>query len=75
MVDRTVKHCVRATDLEDGQYSAHSLRAGFATAAADAGIGDHRIAQHGRWRSLRTVERYVRHVRALGAENPTHGLL
>jgi integrase len=74
MVDRTVKHCARAAQLE-GQFSAHSLRAGFATAAANAGVGDHRIAQHGRWSSLRTVERYVRHVRTFNGDNLTRDLL
>lgn len=41
-------------------YSWHSLRAGFATAASEAGAPPTAIADHGRWRGLLMVMRYWR---------------
>lgn len=41
-------------------YSAHSLRAGCATAASLAGVPEPLIQRHGRWASRRTLERYLR---------------
>ena len=38
----------------------HSLRAGFATTAAEAGVSEHRIMNQTRHRSTGTVRRYVR---------------
>jgi integrase len=40
---------------------AHSLRAGHATAAARAGVEERAIMRQGRWRSEKTVRRYIRH--------------
>lgn len=42
------------------RYSGHSLRAGFATAAAEAGLGEIRIAQQTRHASMTSLRRYVR---------------
>ena len=41
------------------QYSAHSLRRGFATEAARLGASMPSIQKHGRWKSTRTVVEYV----------------
>jgi len=39
----------------------HSLRAGFATAAAHAGRSEASIMRHGRWKSVYVARRYIRH--------------
>ena len=49
--------------------SAHSLRAGFATSAAEARIPVSEIKAQGRWKSVTTVDRYVQ-TRQRGADNP-----
>jgi integrase len=43
-----------------GSYAGHSLRAGFATSAAQAGMGEIRIARQTRHASLGNLKRYVR---------------
>ena len=40
-------------------YGLHSLRAGGATAAANAGVPDRLFKRHGRWRSENTKDGYV----------------
>jgi integrase len=60
-VDRAVKRAAKAAKIE-GDFSAHSLRAGLATSAARAGKGDRAIMRQGRWRSRGMVDRYVREV-------------
>lgn len=59
-VYRAVKRAASAAGLDPSSYSAHSLRAGLATAAARAGKTERAIMRHGRWRSRTTVDRYVR---------------
>ena len=44
----------------DGDFGAHSLRAGFATAAARGGFGEAAIMKHGRWKSVAVARRYIR---------------
>ena len=41
-------------------YGLHSLRSGGATAAADNGIGDRLISQHGRWSSVSSRNKYIK---------------
>lgn len=41
------------------EFSAHSLRRGFATSASQKGAGLSAIMRHGRWRSERTVIGYI----------------
>ena len=43
-----------------GSFAGHSLRAGFATSTAQAGMGELRIARQTRHASLTTLRRYVR---------------
>lgn len=42
------------------RYAGHSLRAGFATSAAQAGLGEIRIARQTRHASLSSLRRYIR---------------
>jgi integrase len=44
----------------EGDFAGHSLRAGFATAAARAGRSEAAIMRHGRWKSVRIARRYIR---------------
>lgn len=44
----------------DGAYSGHSLRAGFATAAAQVGVEERAIMKQTRHKSVTTVRRYIR---------------
>lgn len=44
----------------DGDFAAHSLRSGFATAAARAGRLEAAIMRHGRWKSVQVARRYIR---------------
>jgi integrase len=43
-----------------GDFAGHSLRAGFATAAARAGRSEAAIMRHGRWKSVQIARRYIR---------------
>jgi integrase len=43
-----------------GDCAGHSLRAGFATTAAQAGRSEASIMQHGRWKSVQIARRYIR---------------
>jgi hypothetical protein len=44
----------------EGDFAGHSLRAGFATAAARAGCSEAGIMRHGRWKSVQIARRYIR---------------
>ena len=72
-VYRAVKRAACAAGLDPSSYSAHSLRAGLATAAARAGKTERAIMRHGRWRSRTTVDRYVREG-TLFSENAADGV-
>ena len=41
-------------------FSAHSLRAGGASAAANAGVSDRLFQRHGRWKSVSAKNGYVK---------------
>jgi hypothetical protein len=43
-----------------GDFAGHSVRAGFATAAARAGRSKAAIMRHGRWKSVQIGHRYIR---------------
>ena len=49
-----------AIGLDKRQFGLHSLRAGGASAAANAGIPDRFFKRHGRWRSENAKDGYVR---------------
>lgn len=59
-VNRIVKRSVELLGLDPRRYGAHSLRAGFVTAAAEAGVPESLIMQRTGHRSIQTVARYVR---------------
>jgi hypothetical protein len=55
---RDVAPLLPGLSLDLGALSAHSLRKGGATAAANAGVSEESIMAHGRWRSD-AVKRYI----------------
>jgi len=57
----------------DGDFAGHSLRAGFATAAARAGSTERAIMRHGRWRDSANARRYIREG-TRWEENPTSNI-
>lgn len=58
-VRKTVLEKFEAIGLDKRQYGLHSLRAGGATAAANAGVPDRMFKRHGRWRSENAKDGYV----------------
>jgi integrase len=56
----TVKRSVRAAGLDPSKYSGHSLRSGFATAAAIAGASERAIMNQTGHQSSKMVRRYIR---------------
>lgn len=69
-----VKSAARRAGLDPAIYAGHSLRAGCATAAAEAGAGELAIAARTRHRSLEMLRRYVRSG-SLFAVDPLAGCL
>lgn len=59
-IHRMVKACVKRIGLDPTNYGAHSLRAGFVTAAGEAGLSDMMIAHHTGHRTIQTLGRYFR---------------
>ena len=59
-VDLVVRQACGAAGLK-GRFSAHSLRAGLATQAAEDGAPERVIMMQGGWTSIPTVRRYIRH--------------
>jgi integrase len=56
----SVKRCVGAAGLDASKYSGHSLRSGFATAAAIAGASERAIMNQTGHQSSKMVRRYIR---------------
>ena len=73
-VVRVVKRLAAAAGLDPSQYAGHSLRAGLATAAAQAGASERAIMRQTGHHSERMVRRYIRDGR-LFHENAADGLL
>lgn len=73
-VARIVQRTAAAAGLDPKQYAGHSLRAGLATSAAQAGKTDRAIMTQGRWSGRAMVDRYVRDSRLFGAHNAADGL-
>lgn len=59
-IAKVVKRGVESLGLSAGTYAAHSLRAGLATAALEAGISDIVVAAHLGHHSLGSLKRYYR---------------
>jgi len=55
-----VKRYVRSIGLDASYYGAHSLRAGFITAAGEAGLSDLLIAEQSGHRCMDTLREYLR---------------
>jgi integrase len=70
-VARIVQRRAAAAGLAPAQFAGHSLRSGFATAAARAGVPDRSIMRQGRWRSAASLDGYVRAGRLFDQENPS----
>jgi len=60
-VSLVVKRAVASIGLDPERYSAHSLRAGFATTAAANGASERAIAAQTGHRSMEVLRRYIRH--------------
>ena len=72
--DAVQRACVRALGLKEGmRYSAHSLRAGFATYASQRGASDRAIAHQTRHRSLASLNQYIR-IESAWADNAANAL-
>ena len=60
LVDKTFRRAVKSAKLLNAEeYSAHSLRRGFATEAAKKGAGMALIQKHGRWKDIKMVVEYI----------------
>ncbi|MEN9933432.1 MAG: hypothetical protein RLZZ387_11 [Chloroflexota bacterium] len=59
-VARIVKRAAGAAGLDPKQFSGHSLRAGLATAAAQAGVSERVIMQQTGHKNLAVLRRYIR---------------
>ncbi len=70
-VARIVQRRAAAAGLDPAQFAGHSLRSGFATAAARAGVPDRSIMRQGRWRSATSLDGYVRAGRLFDPDNPS----
>ncbi|MEN9936567.1 MAG: hypothetical protein RLZZ387_3146 [Chloroflexota bacterium] len=59
-VARVVQRAAAAAGFDPADYAGHSLRAGFATSAAAAGVSDRAIMRQTGHRSRQMLDRYVR---------------
>ncbi len=66
-----VKRLAARAGCDPAIFSAHSLRSGFATAAAEGGASERAIMDQTRHRSLKQVRRYIRRG-SLFRDNPVH---
>ena len=73
-VDRIVRDLVAAAGYRPLNYSSHSLRSGFATAAAAADVPERRIMDHTGHKSLAQVRDYIREG-SIFVKNPLARLL
>lgn len=63
VVSEVVKQAVEMIGIDPGSFSGHSLRAGLATSAARAGVGEVAIMAQTGHRSMTTLQGYIRHGR------------
>jgi site-specific recombinase XerD len=73
-ITRVVQHAVELAGFV-GDYSGHSLRAGMATSAFEAGTRELDIKAHGRWKTLTSLHRYIHTERIRQRVNAASGLL
>jgi integrase len=64
-----VKNCISSSTVVkrraaaaglDGDFAAHSLRAGFATEAFGNAVAEFSVMRHGRWKSASSMRGYTR---------------
>ncbi len=60
-VANLVKRVIGQSGLDEGAFSAHSLRAGMMTAADRKGVPLEHAMTHGRWKSVSAARIYRRH--------------
>ena len=58
-ISRMVKRRAKAAGYAPELFSGHSLRSGFATTAARAGVAEHRIMRQGRWTTSQAMRGYI----------------
>jgi len=58
-IARMVKRRAKAAGYAPDLFSGHSLRSGFATTAARAGVAEHRIMRQGRWMTSQAMRGYI----------------
>lgn len=58
-IARMVKRRAGAAGYAPELFSGHSLRSGFATTAARAGVAEHRIMRQGRWTTSQAMRGYI----------------
>jgi integrase len=73
VVAMIVKAACERAGLDPDRFAGHSLRAGFATTAADKGRTLTQIMRQGRWKDQRTAQTYIRPATVF-RDNPTDGL-
>ena len=61
-VDAVIKSLIKSMGLPPEEYSAHSLRAGVASSAAEAGFKDWEVQELGGWQS-KVYQSYIRDIR------------
>jgi site-specific recombinase XerD len=59
-IARMLKRRATAAGLDPELFSGHSLRSGFATTAARAGVAEHKIMRQGRWTTSAAMRGYIR---------------
>jgi integrase len=67
MVALRVKHYAAAAGLDAAEFAGHSLRSGWITTAARAGLSGHTIRRVSGHRSQAMVEEYIQHESAFEA--------
>lgn len=72
-VTRALQRAAVRAGLAD-DFSSHSLRVGLATTAHLHGASRQEIQLHGRWKDVRSVDRYIRLKRVPGRRNIARGL-
>lgn len=66
-----VKRRAKAAGQKPEDFAAHSLRSGFATSAARAGVAERNIMRHGAWKSVDVMRGYIEAGELFSSDNPT----
>ena len=69
---KTVKAQCEAAGLDSSKFGAHSLRSGFITSGAMAGIPAHQLQAHARHRNPATTQSYCKRSQLLADDCPTN---